>query len=951
MPFANLSLGFKLVARNKRRFVVVMSGLILAISIIGALFLVATAQSREMGLAYIGAYERPITISTTSTNMNMTDYNSLEGLIGEADALGTNVVDDVIHSFVATSLNGTGFPAYCFSKDQTIDFVALLQNSTEFTDLYMYISDSFDKQSLAGMGMVLNGSVPVLPKEIMLTSNIATTFNISINDVLSIGNYQTQRNVTGYKVTGIIYGTGLNKMAYIRYPDFKQLHEAIGDSVMIRLPNTGMSVLQVQIDMSTASIFTLNTIVENVNLLAGRVKNGINFLGLNFETFNSLEFMTAIGETIIIFLLLYIALLVVMLLPAIILAGHVSKTIGFEMFEKRAGEFSQFRSRGFSRAQMIKVLSSEVLVSSLFCSGIAALVGIGMSYFFEPITSSFSFTGNPGTDQETFNPFTFPETGPIYVVIMVVLSLLFVLGTYMQPMQLSFHRELIDSLKEKIKVSKQEKRLVGGIVGMFLIGGIPLVLYIILSVIPPGTPFANILSSFRFVISGLTIAAPFFLALGMLKLLGEKRPAAFGKFCSAFITRNRLPLKHVITRSVTAKSAKVSKLAMIVLFTVAFGFCVKITLDSLTYFRQEKAHIALGGDVWSREYNDITHLNSTRSRISTMDNVTAASFSVYTWGAVTDQSSSQFIYQTFNFNLLNLTEYIDTLVLKEDKYLYGTTWNQLASKASLLGDVAILPSSLQSVVNGTTITVNFEYSFQKTYTIAGYYKVFPGIVSETSSMYDYDIILNDDPMTTLSGWSYSMVICVKTSLPNQTAIDDFAKNANFTDSYYTMTNVANMVSSGVGGIGMMALVDMPIFYGLLDIDSWFAIAISLLGIGTLTFMRITSERKEIGLLRIRGFDRKMLLSMQLSEKFVPILIGGIVGIVAGVCAGGFAATTIALNFAPFNPVIHFPIALIVGGENVLLNAIVPIVLYLGIILAAIWNELRQSLSSVMDEED
>ncbi len=949
MPFSNLSLGFKLVARNKRRFVVVNSGLILAISIIGALFLVASAQAREMGLEYLQGYERPIGIHYMGTTMNMTDYNDMENLILEADALGTNIVDDVIHGLLAESLNGTGDPAYCFSRNESIDWPALWLNSSMFTNLLMSISDDFNRQSLTESGWALNGSLPAKPKEIMLTKNIATAFNISINDTLTIGNYQTEQNVSGYKVTGIVLGSGSIDMIFIRYPDFQVLHEAIGDSEMIRRIDLGYPVLEVQIDISSASIFTVNEIVEDVNLLANRIKSGITYKGLTYDLYNSMEFLSGISVMLTMFLLVYIALLVVMLLPAITLAGYVSKTIGFEMFEKRAAEFSQFRSRGFSRAQMIKVLSSEVLVSSLFCSGIAGLAGIGMSYLFEPIAATFTFSGNTSTSQDVFNPFTFTETGPIYIVMMVVLSLLFVLGTYTQPMQLSFQRELIDSLKEKVRQSKQEKRLVGGIVGMFLLGGIPLVLYLLLAVIPPATPFALILSSFSPVICALTIAAPFFLALGMIKLLGERRPAALGKFCSAFISKKHLPLKHVVTRSVASKSAKVSKLAMIVLFTIAFGFCVRITLDSLAHFRQEKAHITLGGDVWSSENDLISNLNSTRSRISTMENVTAASFSVSTYGTVVNQSSNQFMYQSFIFNFLDLTDHIDSLVMMDDKYLYDTTWNQLASKASLLGDVVVLPSSLQSVVNGTTLTLYIEYNFYKTYTIAGYYKVFPGIVSDAATMYNYNIIVNDDPIALLAGayFPYDMVMCVKTSLPNQTAIDEFAAGMNLTNAYYTMTNVA---SKG-GGFNMISLVDMPIFFGLLEIDSWFAIAISLVGIGTLTFMRITSERKEIGLFRIRGFDRKMMLTMQISEKFVPILVGGLVGIAAGVLSGWFAATTIALNFIPFNSVIHFPIALIVDGENIIINAIVPIVLFFGVILVAIWNELRQNLSSIMDEED
>ncbi|MEX2727869.1 MAG: hypothetical protein Q6353_011500, partial [Candidatus Sigynarchaeum springense] len=95
----------------------------------------------------------------------------------------------------------------------------------------------------------------------------------------------------------------------------------------------------------------------------------------------------------------------------------------------------------------------------------------------------------------------------------------------------------------------------------------------------------------------------------------------------------------------------------------------------------------------------------------------------------------------------------------------------------------------------------------------------------------------------------------------------------------------------------------------------------------------------------------MIYATQLADKFMPILIGGLVGILAGIIAGWIATTTIALNFVPFNPLLHYPIGLTVTGETILIQAIIPMVLYLGVILVAIQNEIRQSLGSIMDEED
>ncbi len=956
MPFANLSLGFKLVWRNKRRFVVVMSGLILAISIIGALFLVANNQSHEMGLSYLYSFRQPITIEQPfSPSANLTEYEGLDDLVSEADSLGTNVVDKVIHELSLTPLNPSTLNLrYFLTKNQTIDWATLIVNTTQHQELMFNVQDDFSAFNQQTPGQALEGRVSVLPKEIMVDGLLASRFNITLNDSISLGNLETEQLVTGYKVVGIISTQFYtHQVLYMFYQDFLTLYST-GSNDIVYLDYDGHAIFRVQIDLSTASIFNVNEIVESVNLLAGRIKVGLANKGLDYYVYNSMEYLESASAMVILFMLTYLLLMIGMLLPAIILAGYISKTIGMEMFERRSVEFSQFRSRGFSRQQMIKVLSSEVLVSSLFCSAIAGVIGIGISYLFQPIAATFSPLGTFGTEQAVFSPFIFPETAPIYAAIMIVLALLFVLGTYNQPIQLSFHREMIDSLKEKVKAHKQEKQLVGGIVAMYLLGGIPLGLYLLIFALPPGQPFTQVLSTFSPVIAALSIAAPFFLALATIKFLGEKKPGIFANLCTGFLPRSKAPLKHIATRNVVSKSAKIARLSMIVLFTIAFGFLVKTTFSSLTGFRQEKMQILLGGEISGRITDTIDVLNDTRTQYATMANVTRSSCIVSTMGFVNNTDEPMFTYTSFNCFLLNLTEHISTISEKDDKYLYETSWSALAGRVAVNPDIAVLPSTLEAYFQGMIITMKIPYDngtaytyFEKSYEIAGYYKVFPGVVADVQP-YTYNIILNENPWEALRKETrdLGMIVCIETPFDDQRRIDNAAAGMNFT-TFYTMTNLADSASA----LGMISLVDMPIFYNLLDIDNWLALAISLFGIATISFMRITKERKELGLFRIRGFDSKMIYETQLAEKYIPILIGGIIGVGAGILAGWITSTSIALNFQAFNTVLNYPIDLIITGQDVLLQAITPLVLYLVVILISIKNEIRQDLSSIMDEED
>nr|MDO8116195.1 ABC transporter permease [Candidatus Sigynarchaeota archaeon] len=392
----------------------------------------------------------------------------------------------------------------------------------------------------------------------------------------------------------------------------------------------------------------------------------------------------------------------------------------------------------------------------------------------------------------------------------------------------------------------------------------------------------------------------------------------------------------------------------IVLFAIAFGFCVKTVFTSLTEFREEKMHILIGGEILGRNEGKIDELNTTRAQFLTIANVTRSSSVITTYSIITNQGDPLFTYQAFYCDMANISEYLGTISVKDDKYLHGTTWQELANRVGVNPDAVILPSSLESRVQGTIITVEIPYfngtditSFEKNYTVVGYYKVFPGIVAEAQGYYLH-MILNENPWNALENDEETlyMTTCVETSFLDQAHIDEAAATMNFT-SYRTMTNM----SDASGAIGMLPLLEMPIFYNLLDIDNWLALGISIFGVAALSFMRITKERKEIGLFRVRGFDTKMLYTIQLVEKFVPIVIGGLVGILTGILAGWIATTTIALNFVPFNPVLHYSIGLTITGENILIQAIIPIMLYLAVILIAIKNEIRQGLGSIMDEED
>nr|MDO8110962.1 FtsX-like permease family protein [Candidatus Sigynarchaeota archaeon] len=275
-------------------------------------------------------------------------------------------------------------------------------------------------------------------------------------------------------------------------------------------------------------------------------------------------------------------------------------------------------------------------------------------------------------------------------------------------------------------------------------------------------------------------------------------------------------------------------------------------------------------------------------------------------------------------------------------------------------DIALLPSSIKPYIQGQTeirIEIDVRNSsgspvtVEKDFTIAGYFKAFPGVSFSQIAGYYWNapIILNADPWMLIENDSFDyfdMVACIKTPFTDQPSIDAAAASMHL-DGYYTLTNFTSQSNP----MAISPLIDMPIFYQLLDLDYWLVFAISMFGIGIITFMKITAERKEIGLFRIRGFDNRMMYQVQLSEKYMPILVGALIGVFTGITCGIFVTNGIALNFFPYNPLLNYPLDIVFPIEDLLIQVIAPIVLYLLVILLAIKLELRQNLSSIIDEED
>ncbi|MHA1697418.1 MAG: FtsX-like permease family protein, partial [Promethearchaeota archaeon] len=529
---------------------------------------------------------------------------------------------------------------------------------------------------------------------------------------------------------------------------------------------------------------------------------------------------------------------------------------------------------------------------------------------------------------------------------------------------------------------------------MYLIGGIPLGIYLGLIFYPGSTQswFYQWLSIFAgTVVSFLSILSPFLLAIASIKLVAELSPRSFAKFCTIFL-RKKTMLQHVVVRNIASKSKSVSKIMLIVSFTIAFSLMISISDRSLSYYNIEKSQLALGSDIKVKFSMDRDMINSTMNTLlknatfetnttaQRGENITAMAFKISKNGQIQGQSNNQFQYNSFMFHCMNMTDYLKvTRAIQKDKFLSGVTWAELRNtlESNSSDNIALLPVEFQDAVEETTFTLVFTFwdenwtesiEYTKEFRIAGFFKAFPGIQEYEDWIIrpmqffpmGYPVIVNLDFTKVFSQVeniyeSFDFQVSIDTILNKQEDIDNFARLLNFTGhlactGYETMSNMTEQ--SGFTGFNP---INSPAFFGLLRIDYWFLLIISIFGLTILVFQRITAERREIGLFRIRGFTSSMIYKIQASEKYMPILIGALIGVLMGILAGILMTYVIAFTaffrFIPFNPKINYYVDIIFHWSDITLLIVIPIISYFLITMLAIRREVRQSLGSIMSEED
>lgn len=946
MRLPSLAIASKLVIRNKRRFAIVTGGTIFALAVLGAVFLTAQGQARSMGVAMIQGFQPPVSIQMYEQNTTVNILNDIDALIALVDENSPpSIIDHVEHDIVLP-MDGR-FGLVPWNDGAPVDWASAHASAGAYQDALVFTRDAFPVEG--------DTPAPRSHGELVVSLALATATGLGVNDTVRFVNYLTNTSTPApWTITGVLQDT--HRLVHMTYPGFTNMTAAVAswDTAF----HVHVATFQVFVDLDQVDIFTVSSFVSRVGSLTGRIGNAARLAGLDVHVQNVLASFIP-DVYLILFSLFIFGLFFALLAPVVLLSNYVSTTINFEVFDRREGEFAQFRSRGFAHVQMAKILGAEIVVTAALVAAGSGTLAVGLSYLLDPVVSAYQLF--PGT-RVSFTPFPGLEAAIFFIVFMIAMSLLFVLLVYQKPMRAAFQKEMIDTIKAHVREHRRRKEVLGAIAFMLVAGGAAFALYVAFMVSIGGAPpLYDPTAFFQPILSVFLVLAPFFIAFGLLKLLAEKAPDRFARFCTILVPRAGTALRHLVTRNISSKAPRVAKIAMIVAFCVGFAMMVNVSKASLERHGAEKDRLLLGADLqvlarggspW--DLGDIASQVTVREKVSTTASI------VETRGFLANMTDPVFTWTSFSFHFTNFSAIVNACEASlPGKYLVDVSPGDLTGMEP---GALLLPAIFKSRVSPSQTHVNLSLSYTKVgwdrvevtraCRIAGYFKGFPGVViPPRSAYYDLPVVLNLDFWSifnvTANVESYDMKIIVRTIFDDPLAVEAAAPSiASGAGPYVTLANVSTPTNPLALDLGRN-----PLLFGLLEVDYWLVIFISVFGIGTLVAMKVTSERREIGLFRIRGYDGKMIHHVQLNEKYMPVLVGALMGLATGIAGGIILTHVLSSNLMVFNPVIDIPVDLVFDPVMLVTIFALPACALLAVVLVAVRVELKQDLGSIMDEGD
>ncbi|MHA1791845.1 MAG: ABC transporter permease, partial [Promethearchaeota archaeon] len=815
MDFPYLKIGFKLLLRNKRRWIIIMVGALIALSVISSIYLISASKSRNFALQMIKDYNPVFSVTSRSESYNITELEETTQIIEDLDKLKYHIIDNFSRLLYINArynltvddyyYNQTEKKILFMTKNPAVDWNNLSINTSFYSDL-IYITDDSLKSMFNKKFSLDFGNLPENDNEIIVSSTVASHLGITLNDTISIGYGYNEKMISGFKVVGIFRYAGdpEYKRVFMNYDAFKSMVINATESDVVFDFNSAS--VDIYVNFDSVSIYSFNMMAEKINQMGNEISNVIDNRGYALYFSNNIQFVTGPGFKLALYMiiLLFSVILFGCLSPLVFLSNHVSILTGQEIFESREREFSQFRSKGFSKKQMQKTISSEIFLSTMICFAISATSGYLLAWL---LNDSVTFSSLPQASTSitpftpSFNPFMDITSFLIYIAMMLFFSFIFVSAIYSKPIRYAFIKEMMDSLKRKIKEKKKKSQANISLILSLLFGITPVIIQVIFLIVTSSGILIPYLGIIDLMMSILLVAAPFILAYFFLSYIGDKKPDILANLVSRLIGEKNVAMKNFFSKNIKFKSKKIVSIMTIVMFTIGFGLFTATVSKTLYNYSEHYKQYSIASDIKSEVQMNVTTFNFTENKIAMSSNVSSQSWDLIAEGTITNQNSPSIDYAYPIFHFINLSLFYNTTALKINDYFFNLNWKQIFNQIKENPRVALLPIEIKPYITNDTLDIKVEFRdaffnsqvVEESFRVIGYYKLFPGIKLEQSLngyIYNPAIILHSNIKEIIPdncSADLRMNVFIKTIHDNQESINATAASLGLSN-YQILSN-------------------------------------------------------------------------------------------------------------------------------------------------------------------
>jgi ABC-type antimicrobial peptide transport system permease subunit len=417
-------------------------------------------------------------------------------------------------------------------------------------------------------------------------------------------------------------------------------------------------------------------------------------------------------------------------------------------------------------------------------------------------------------------------------------------------------------------------------------------------------------------------------------------------------------IAHFSTKSILRNQARSTKLVFIVAITLGFILMastqkasdVQYQIDTKTITTADSLVLRLDGTdlVKTGPAKYITYLRSSADSLG-IKNVTSM-IQPYNFRITSEASNPSSVpsggngyYYSYNSPSYTLieTEVLSQYCRFEDSWFDGISANDALTKLQTIPNATLVSQSMITQGYRVNDKIDIEYpdvggkTQTISITIVGVFKVFP--MQSATSWSGHQLIFDNSTFSNITTTSFSALLFPKNATgPAWTDVKKVLIEFDPTIGVMPLDYYNQYNSYGYYSYDANDLTEATMNFA--NLESYFLLIIVTVGIGLLMYLSIHEKSHDMGLFRARGVDRKGIFKIQIAEGSLLIFLGilfSLVGIL-GSYSMVLSLNNPVTNYIRIEHILVIP-WLQLGGQFLL-----SLMLFLGVIIFAVWLELKRS---------